>query len=176
MIEHNLLTKSEVVRFMHILEPNWSKRLNREFLQTELLKDPMFSAIAQTLDKPKDNEHLVATLPAYWQQLYKDGVLVLKDGCIFHTHPDNPAFLIPKSMRWEVLTYFHSSMEAMHQGTDRTLKLMKGRVYWPGMDQDVRQYVSECDQCRLAKHRSSKRMGYGMFHEPTRPFELVSMS
>ena len=34
--------------------------------------------------------------------------------------------------------------EADHQGTDRTMSLVKSRFYWPGMDGDIEKHVRNC--------------------------------
>ena len=38
-----------------------------------------------------------------------------------------------------------------HQGRDRTLALVRRRVFWPGMAKDVGSYCASCSRCCLAK-------------------------
>ena len=136
------LVKREAVRLMDILKPAWNQRLNRKTMQTEQSKDPMVSVILQALVSPKDNSYLVASLPAYWQKLWKGDVFALPDGCVY-SKPAK-AFVISKSMRWECLTYFHESIASLHPGIARTRELMRQRVWWPGIDADVQQHCERC--------------------------------
>ena len=36
-------------------------------------------------------------------------------------------------------------------GRDRTAGAVRSRYYWPGLTEDVYEYVSECHECTLAK-------------------------
>jgi hypothetical protein len=38
-----------------------------------------------------------------------------------------------------------------HQGTQRTTERIKLYLTWPGLDQDVAQYVKECNICQINK-------------------------
>ena len=40
---------------------------------------------------------------------------------------------------------YHEDFE--HQGRDRTLSLMKRRLYWPGMDWYVESKIKQCGRC-----------------------------
>ena len=104
---------------MDILEPEWSKRLNHKTLRTEQLKDPFLSVVYQSLKDADSNGWQVATLPGYWQRLYAKKSLILKNKLVYNVQAC--AFAIPKSLRWEVLTYFHGNLaSALHQGAQRT--------------------------------------------------------
>ena len=39
-----------------------------------------------------------------------------------------------------------------HQGVERTLALMCPQVYWPGMTEDVHQYIQAYERCTLGKN------------------------
>ena len=43
----------------------------------------------------------------------------------------------------EILHRLHEG----HPGQDKTLKLAQALFYWPGMSNDVRQYVESCKEC-----------------------------
>ena len=45
----------------------------------------------------------------------------------------------------------HDAPTIWHLGKDKTMEQVKRRFYWPGMDEDVQQYVRSCDACQLNK-------------------------
>jgi hypothetical protein len=42
-----------------------------------------------------------------------------------------------------------------HQGIQRTIERIKLYISWPGLEQDVTQYVKECKTCQINKETSS---------------------
>ena len=59
---------------------------------------------------------------------------------------------IPVSLRTHVLAQYHDGlMGGAHQGQDRTYHTIRSKYYWPGMYQDVGNYVRGCDSCQRAK-------------------------
>jgi len=56
--------------------------------------------------------------------------------------------LVPKTLATEVIALNHDPILASHTGRKRTLEVLRLRYYWPGMRQDVKYYVSKCDECR----------------------------
>ena len=51
--------------------------------------------------------------------------------------------IIPVGAIKEVLHRLHEG----HPGQDKTLKLAQALFYWPGMSNDIRQYVESCKEC-----------------------------
>ena len=56
---------------------------------------------------------------------------------------------LPTSLRQTVLEALHDA--SGHQGRDRTLALVRRRVFWPGMTKDVGSYCASCSRCCIAK-------------------------
>ena len=52
---------------------------------------------------------------------------------------------MPENLRTDVFKAYHDDLG--HQGRDRTLSLIKRRLYWPGMDAFVSQKIQECGRC-----------------------------
>ena len=77
--------------------------------------------------------------------------LVFQDGVWFRKYKDKASeetllqLLIPEGMKKEILNMAHDRWG--HQGVDRTLKLVKMRCYFPGLDHWVRQHIKKCDRC-----------------------------
>ena len=66
-------------------------------------------------------------------------------------HPERPA------LRTRILHECHDAPTGGHLGKDKTIEQVKRRFYWPGMDDDVRAYVTSCDACQRNKPSSRPR-------------------
>ena len=60
-----------------------------------------------------------------------------------------------------------------HLGTERTHTLLRDRFYWPGMKQDVDDYVGNCPHCLRFKAVPDRAELNPI--TVTNPFELVHM-
>ena len=79
--------------------------------------------------------------------------LVLKQGvlhCLYiNEDMEYHQLVLPQRLQGRVLRSVHNDMG--HQGLERTLELLRGRVYWPTMADDVSQWVSHCTCCQMAQ-------------------------
>ena len=82
-------------------------------------------------------------------------------------------FLVPQQLRTTLLQMSHDQWG--HQGSGRTLGLLKTRCFWPGMAGQVKQYVKDCAHCRLAKAPGPKPRMPMQHLLAFRPLELVAM-
>ncbi|CAC5403729.1 unnamed protein product [Mytilus coruscus] len=64
--------------------------------------------------------------------------------------------VIPMSERKQVLEYCHKKKYAGHLGTHKTLKKIRQSYYWPGLQSDVRAYVTSCTKCNREKTPNEK--------------------
>ena len=102
-----------------------------------------------------------------------------KDGLLFRTVHNNgdqlkQLLVVPSALRSEVLKAAHNDVG--HQGTERTEQVVQRRCWWPGMHADVKQWISECERCVVAKGP------YLMAKTPmgsiiaTKPLEVLAMN
>src|SRR4029434_1849949 len=62
-----------------------------------------------------------------------------------------------------------------HQGSERTLELLRQRCFWVGVHEDVKQWIKKCERCVLTKMPNPK------IHPPmkaflaSRPLEVVAV-
>jgi hypothetical protein len=92
--------------------------------------------------------------------------LSTSEGFIFR----NNQVLIPESLRGEMTQKVHVS----HNGVASTLRLAKGNMFWPGMSDDIKEYVEKCSFC--AAHAPSQQKLPLLCHDvPVYPFQYVSM-
>ena len=57
--------------------------------------------------------------------------------------------VIPDQMKERMLKRFHNTHG--HQGVERTLALLRSKCFWVRMERDVREHISKCETCILAK-------------------------
>ena len=112
---------------------------------------------------------------AAWVARESKHLVVLENGVISRVDPApsdqasetrptpvaHPRPFIPQALRVMYLEAFHDHLG--HQGRQKTLMLLRSRVYWPGMQQSVDQHVRDCHECTVAK-RASRQSA-----DPTRP-------
>ncbi len=109
----------------------------------------------QAMDRGVDTRFL-KNLTSY---VVEDGVLLRKtnvDGYM------TTQMVVPKSLQELIFRAYHDDLG--HQGRDRTLSVMKTRVFWPGIDKDVKIRIRNCGRCIRRKK------------SPTKAAELVNIT
>lgn len=53
--------------------------------------------------------------------------------------------VLPKKLRPDMFKAYHDDLG--HQGRDRTLSLIKRRLFWPGMDANISHMIKKCERC-----------------------------
>ena len=79
----------------------------------------------------------------------------MQNGVLYRQVHDNilgdfEQLVLPASLCPDMLQELHDSTG--HQGIEHTLAMMRPQVYWPGMTEDVRQYIWAYERCTLGKH------------------------
>jgi hypothetical protein len=98
----------------------------------------------------------------------RDGLLYTEDG-ILHL-PGS------RDIQRQFLHEIHDTQTGGHLGVSKTLRKLRQRVYWYGMDRDVAQYVLSCVTCSTSK--TSQQMPAGKLVPlpiPHRPWETIGM-
>jgi hypothetical protein len=100
--------------------------------------------------------------------------LQLKGGFLYH----GERLYIPndQELKARILHECHDAPWSGHLGTEKTLEQAKRRFYWPGMDQEIRRYVSSCDACQ--RNKPSQQAPMGLLQPlpiPKYPWQQVSM-
>ena len=102
--------------------------------------------------------------------------LVMKDGVLYRNVQDPDLghcrqLVLPAALHSEVLEGCHN--QNAHQGVERTLRMLRSRCYWPGLDKDVRTHIANCERCLVAKEVKTKTpLGTIV---ATRPLEVVAI-
>ena len=116
----------------------------------------------------------------YIRSKYRRGIdqnnkeFLLKEGIMFQRVNNNYPVMVPKPYRTKLMYQFHGPPAQGHLGSDRTYQTMRQHVFWPGMKQDVDDFVRSCDTCQRHK-RNYSRVPMQHQHIPAAPFEVVTM-
>lgn len=82
----------------------------------------------------------------------------------------NDQILIPRCMRNYMLPKIHKS----HSGVASSIKLAKQNIFWPGMSEDIKNFVEKCKIC--IKYSPSLTRFPMLSHDiPMYPFQYISM-
>uniref|UniRef100_A0A6I8RAB1 Gypsy retrotransposon integrase-like protein 1 n=1 Tax=Xenopus tropicalis TaxID=8364 RepID=A0A6I8RAB1_XENTR len=92
--------------------------------------------------------------------------------------PDTPIGMafVPPELRLPILQQTHSSKQAGHPGSEKTLELLQRLVWWPTIRKDVRDFVAACTVCATTKASHSRPCG--LLHPlpvPSRPWTHLGM-
>ncbi len=76
-------------------------------------------------------------------------MLHLRDGVLTYVPEPSttPRLVVPHGQRGMMLTHAHDAPCAGHHGVKATYETLKQVAYWPGMQQDVAEYVKGCLVC-----------------------------
>ena len=97
--------------------------------------------------------------------------LILKQGVLHRLYIFNEMeyhqLVLPQRYHHKILTALHDHMG--HQGIDRTLDLLRERVYWPSMAKDAQSWVTNCRHCQVARgdyNQPKPKIGHLEAHNP----------
>jgi len=82
--------------------------------------------------------------------------------------------VVPPSLREKLLKLAHEN--SGHSGVSKIIKLISPLYYWPGIIQDISNYVKHCEICQLNKKSKQKKFGLMQSLPPAEdPFDLISI-
>ena len=112
---------------------------------------------------PAEKKDLPVVLNPYYS--YRDELSVY-DWLIFR----GERLVIPKALRYQTMKQIHSS----HIGIIGSLRRAREYLFWPGMDAEIKEYISQCEICTQYSAKQPKETL--MTHEsPDRPWEKISV-
>lgn len=77
--------------------------------------------------------------------------------------------------RQEILKAMHDDLQAAHNGYWKMVNRIKENYHWPGLYQDVLDYVTKCERCKMAKaHTTSMTIPIGNYREAIQPWRSIS--
>lgn len=133
-------------------------------IQLETARDETLQLLKATILEgwPKDRSKIPAQLIPYYSMRDE---LSIYDGLVFK----DERLVVPQGLRAEIRKDIHAS----HAGVEGCLRRARESVYWPGMNSDLRHWISTCEPCRLFEVSQGKKTL--MSHEvPQRLWEKVA--
>ena len=134
-------------------------------LREHAKKDKVYQDLARVIRKgfPDKKSDLPENLKNYW--CVKDKLSV-DDNLIVH----GCRLVIPHSLQASMLSRLHEAHQGIRRSKERALLTM----YWPGMNEDIKNFVSTCKHCqdRLPRQQSEPLI---QKTRPDRPFQEISM-
>ncbi|GAA6096806.1 uncharacterized protein K02A2.6-like, partial [Tachysurus ichikawai] len=112
---------------------------------------------------PDEKERTTHIIREYWP--YRDEISA-QDGILYR----GQKVIIPKSLRPEMLKRIHSS----HIGGDACYRQARDTLYWPSMQAEIKDFVSNCSTCNEFAHNQQKETMLSHVI-PSRPWQIVSM-
>ncbi|KAF7238387.1 hypothetical protein EYD10_14900 [Varanus komodoensis] len=110
---------------------------------------------------PDSKEEVPLIVREYWT--FRDKI---QDGILYK----GPRVIIPKSLRSEMLERIHAS----HIGGEACYSQARDTLYWPNMQNEIRDFVSRCSACN--EYAQAQHKEPVMSHVlPTRPWQIVRM-
>ena len=85
---------------------------------------------------------------------------------------DRYQLVLPKSFRSVAMKGAHNDIG--HLGRNRSITILRERVYWPGMNTDLEEWISHCERCIESKTPTTSRASLVSI-STSQPLELVCM-
>ena len=151
------------VETLHLLEFLDSSPIGASQIRTWTTRDPVLSAVYRFISEgwPETDDHLGPEFQPYKSRL---GELSVHDGCVLW----GSRIVIPPQGRDRVLKLLHEG----HAGESRSKMLARMYVWWPKLDESIRDTVRSCAKCQERRGRAPESPLHP-WEWPTRPWERV---
>lgn len=152
------------------LKPN---PINSEDILHIDLENPSFKSeeYVQIIKKIENNQDQLPDLIVSNGFIYKKVKF-----CTGNPIQDDLAFKlwIPANLTEKLISLAHCPPRASHGGIAKTLYRLRQQCYWPGMASQVKNFISSCTTCKMAKAPNiTLRAKMGKAFEVDRPFQHI---
>ena len=83
--------------------------------------------------------------------------------------------VLPKSLRYEILTWAHDDVTGRHFGIKKTYQKMQEKYFWRGMFKDIEHWCMSCVDCEMRKTPKYKRKAPLLPIPVAGPFDRLSV-
>lgn len=128
-------------------------------IRTETKKDLVLQEILQALEDDQWPE-CAQKFACVREELYESDEILMKAGVI----------VVPATLREKILGIAHIG----HPGNTATRSILRERVWWPGMDKDAIEHVTNCISCTLVS-RQGPPIPMVRTQLPTAPWDLLAI-
>ena len=154
----------EETEIIHVMQFLPMSRPQFEEIQKETGGDDTLQQLKEmiTCGWPEKKEQIPTVLHPYYSV---HDELSVQDGVIFK----GQRCIIPPTLRHKIREKIHAS----HIGLQACLRRAREVVYWPGMNKDLTDYISQCETC--ASYQMAQAKEPLISHElPSRPWEKIA--
>ena len=177
LVECNMLTQQENQNQL-IPEDGITELISSPDWRHEQSLDPTIKRVIEVISSKKEmsKSECQKEISDVQRLLRHREQLQIIDGVLFKLSSNEmqgKQLVLPKKHQDFVFTSLHNDMG--HQGRERTLSLLKSRLFWVGMDKDVSDRIASCANCVRRKTPSTNRTANLVSIETSSPMELVCM-
>ncbi len=160
---------------------NWVDNYSPAELRQLQLDDHDLAEVHRFYDQrdSEDSPDLALSSPAvkHWWLCRK--MLHRVNGVMYYRWADEqdsqPLFMVPTSLKGEMLEHAHDTVSGGHLGQKKTLAKLQQRCIWHGMSRDSKLYCRSCSTCSLNKKANIKPRARLGSHHAGVPMERVHM-
>lgn len=170
--------------------PPTSKQIDSAvcLFQTMAATDPADATNPVVVDvqNAQQQDETVAQLVQKWTRMREEGPAENEDDAILQLYSNNDGYLrrrladqevlvVPNAAKLRVLYEYHDCTTAGHPSADETIRAIESRFYWNALRKDAREYVRACPICTCYKRGPRQGRAPLRPHQPTKPFEVLSV-
>ena len=134
--------------------PDISTEWNKKILQKDQSVHPLYGRLKYLIERDRLTE-MDKTDKEQTERKLKCSIndLIIEDDllCIKRINSNKPIVIVPENRIKIALNICHSTLSAGHGGVKATLDRLNKLCYWPGMNEDVKEYVRGCEVCQRFK-------------------------
>ena len=141
------------VQCYHISEKSDDRVLNWD---TAYQQDPATKELLHILSQHKPHEiptEIVKSAPSEYRSMLEKGLVAVVNDKLVYFKPIlmNMKYvtlmIVPESLKKPLFNHYHAGPSAGHMGEYKTLYRMRMRFFWPGLRNDVKNWVKSCANC-----------------------------
>ena len=135
--------------------------------------DPELQHVVRYLEND-DNASLKDSLPmSVRPHIHK--LSLTEAGLLVYRHAKRDVVVLPAEQRSEIISICHSEWAAGHFGIFKTHRRILDKFWWPGMHNDVKNFIKNCDICLKVTAQKQKFAAIGRRDFPSKPLEKISI-
>ena len=154
LIHKFLPRQTDIDKILHIIQRNVLKGIHLlveiKEIQTGYLNSPYFKEIYQYLSQNKipHSKLAIKKLEALSERY------ILLNSLLFRIHPDKETAVlaIPETCTDKIITLYHKSLFAGHQGVIKTYLTINDKFFIPNLICYLRSYIKGCHICQLSRN------------------------
>lgn len=145
--------------------------LKNDFFVREIILETPEQDLLKRIKQIKDNQDRIVIIVLAKKEVkwvkHDDGLITWQD-----------RIYVPRdsTLREDIIRLHYDKNLASHPGCYKTQELITRNYWWPGIQRDIRKYITGCDMCQRTKTHCEKPHAPLQPNEiPKEPWEIVSV-